>query len=176
MKRMTIILVFLSLVATGYPQSKQAMNARIDQLTSQVAEQNGNILVLIEQNKTLADQMQSLVAKVSSLETLVQALSKKPTVEIMDISNTSTPPTSTATQSNDQPKRCKAITAAGTQCSRNAQTGSDYCWQHQGTSVNSKSSSVPTSSGTYNGKTIYTGPRGGKYYINKNGNKTYIKK
>ena len=28
--------------------------------------------------------------------------------------------------------------------------------------------------GTYKGKKVYTGPRGGKYYINSNGNKTYI--
>ena len=28
--------------------------------------------------------------------------------------------------------------------------------------------------GEYNGKKVYTGPRGGKYYINKNGNKTYV--
>jgi hypothetical protein len=27
---------------------------------------------------------------------------------------------------------------------------------------------------TYNGHTVYTGPRGGCYYLNKNGNKTYI--
>ncbi len=26
----------------------------------------------------------------------------------------------------------------------------------------------------YNGHTIYLGPKGGKYYINGNGNKTYI--
>jgi colicin import membrane protein len=26
----------------------------------------------------------------------------------------------------------------------------------------------------YNGHKIYTGPRGGKYYINSNGKKTYI--
>ncbi len=26
----------------------------------------------------------------------------------------------------------------------------------------------------YNGHKIYTGPRGGRYYINSNGNKTYI--
>lgn len=26
----------------------------------------------------------------------------------------------------------------------------------------------------YNGKKVFTGPRGGKYYINKNVNKTYI--
>lgn len=32
-----------------------------------------------------------------------------------------------------------------------------------------------TPSGTYNGKTVYTGKNGGKYYINSNGNKTYIK-
>lgn len=28
---------------------------------------------------------------------------------------------------------------------------------------------------TYNGHKVYTGPRGGKYYINSHGNKTYIK-
>ena len=28
--------------------------------------------------------------------------------------------------------------------------------------------------GSYKGKKIFTGPRGGRYYINKNGNKTYI--
>ncbi|MEO5930009.1 MAG: hypothetical protein ABIR47_08755, partial [Candidatus Kapaibacterium sp.] len=27
---------------------------------------------------------------------------------------------------------------------------------------------------TYNGHVIYTGPRGGRYYINSSGNKTYI--
>ena len=26
----------------------------------------------------------------------------------------------------------------------------------------------------YNGHKVFTGPKGGKYYINKNGNKTYI--
>lgn len=28
--------------------------------------------------------------------------------------------------------------------------------------------------GEYKGKKVYTGPRGGRYYINKNGNKTYL--
>lgn len=27
-------------------------------------------------------------------------------------------------------KRCKAITKKKTQCKRNAEPGSDYCWQH----------------------------------------------
>jgi len=88
--------------------------------------------------------------------------------------------------------RCQAITQAGTQCKRNAQAGSKYCWQHQSyvgkdansqnnvsnTSGTTKNSSTTTkSSGTpSSGRTIMTGPRGGQYYINKNGNKTYIKK
>lgn len=33
----------------------------------------------------------------------------------------------------------------------------------------------PANGGTYNGHQVLIGPRGGKYYINKNGNKTYIK-
>ncbi len=28
--------------------------------------------------------------------------------------------------------------------------------------------------GTYNGKTLYTGPQGGCYYYNSNNNKTYV--
>jgi colicin import membrane protein len=32
-----------------------------------------------------------------------------------------------------------------------------------------------SSAGTYNGHQIYIGPRGGRYYINGNGNKTYIR-
>ena len=34
---------------------------------------------------------------------------------------------------------------------------------------------TPSGGESYNGHDITTGPRGGKYYINSNGNKTYIK-
>jgi hypothetical protein len=71
--------------------------------------------------------------------------------------------------------QCIAITKKGTQCSRNAQEGSDFCWQHNKNSSTIKSETKSNNSNP-TGRTIYTGPRGGKYYINKNGNKTYIKK
>lgn len=32
---------------------------------------------------------------------------------------------------SSSPGRCQAITKKGTQCSRNAQPGSAYCWQHK---------------------------------------------
>ena len=71
--------------------------------------------------------------------------------------------------------QCIAITKKGTQCSRNAQEGSDYCWQHNKSKSTIKSETKSSDSNS-SGRTIHTGPRGGKYYINKNGNKTYIKK
>ncbi|RTY93944.1 hypothetical protein [Flavobacterium sp. GT3R68] len=41
--------------------------------------------------------------------------------------------------------------------------------------TNERAPSVPDKvTGQYNGKKVYTGPRGGRYYINSNGNKTYI--
>lgn len=78
----------------------------------------------------------------------------------------------TSSEKNQEKKKCTAITKSGTQCSRNAEDGSDYCWQHNKTQVKETTKSSYNSSD----KTIYTGPRGGQYYINKNGKKTYIKK
>jgi len=98
----------------------------------------------------------------------------------------------------DAPKvagQCKALTQAGSQCKRSATTGTKFCWQHQTsrageikeenseTSGNTENkvttpetkSSSPANS--YSGsRTIQTGSRGGQYYINSNGNKTYVKR
>lgn len=44
-------------------------------------------------------------------------------------------------------------------------------------SITSNQTKANSSSGTTSsGRTLITGPRGGTYYINKNGNKTYVKK
>lgn len=72
-------------------------------------------------------------------------------------------------------KRCIAITKKGTQCTRNAEEGSDYCWQHNKSKTTIKSETKSYNSNS-SGRTIITGPRGGKYYINSHGNKTYIKR
>ncbi len=39
-----------------------------------------------------------------------------------------------------------------------------------------KQTTTPSYKSDNSNRTIHTGPRGGKYYINKNGKKTYIKK
>jgi micrococcal nuclease len=53
----------------------------------------------------------------------LQAAEKAPAVVQAVPPSTSTPPAS--------PGRCQAITKKGSQCSRRAQAGSSYCWQHQ---------------------------------------------
>lgn len=40
----------------------------------------------------------------------------------------------------------------------------------------SRKSQTVSHTETYNGHTVYTGPRGGKYYYNSNGNKVYIRR
>lgn len=40
-----------------------------------------------------------------------------------------------------QNNQCKAVTSKGTQCTRKAQDGTDYCWQHTGTSNNQSTTS-----------------------------------
>lgn len=51
-------------------------------------------------------------------------------------------------------------------------------YKSQGTKayISSDYSPSPSSGSSPSNHTIHTGPRGGKYYINKNGNKTYVKK
>jgi hypothetical protein len=48
--------------------------------------------------------------------------------------------------------------------------------KYRSSSTNTGSSRYSTPSSTGSNKTIYSGPKGGQYYINGKGNKTYIKK
>jgi len=82
----------------------------------------------------------------------------------------------TLKEENIKSDQCKAITAAGKRCSRMAQLGSDYCWQHNKTTITTTKSSSTSESNSSGSRTIQTGPRGGQYYINSHGNKTYIKR
>lgn len=86
-------------------------------------------------------------------------------------------------------KQCQAITSKGTQCKRSAEAGSNYCWQHKSTyepnsdvsdkkndSTTVKKSTTTPQSPSTGGRIYQTGPKGGTYYINSHGNKTYVKK
>lgn len=113
----------------------------------------------------------SLIRIINKQQAEIEQLkSKKDNDEVNNISNSET-----SKEKNVKILQCTAITKSGSQCKRNAQPNTKFCWQHQSSSSQENLKSNSTSNEYYNGHKIITGPRGGKYYINRNGNKTYIK-
>lgn len=135
------------------------------------------ILLMVMSNWVFGQDIQSLTKEIQDLRLRVETLERIIAIQFDSLpkyKNTATAPIAS------EVKRCIAITNAGTQCSRNAEPGSDYCWQHKKTYEPTTSTSVTkttsSSSTTSTGRTIHTGPRGGKYYINSSGKKVYVKK
>lgn len=73
-------------------------------------------------------------------------------------------------------KEQHARKTAAERASRSNSTYSSYPTYKSNSTYSSTNNYYSTPSSSSSGKTIYTGKRGGKYYINSNGNKTYIKK
>lgn len=117
--------------------------------------------------------IKSLEAQVNGLYLIIGSL--KNTSNVEQNSNQNNAPKEEKT--DNVSKQCKAITLSGSQCSRNAQNGSDFCWQHaKTTNTNQTNTSTSNTTTTNENKTIITGSRGGQYYINSKGNKTYIRR
>lgn len=167
-----ILLLFLS---TGlFGQKKSELSTQILNLETRLILLEKDVEKTKLENKILQQEVVSLKDQVSQMSLL---LSEKEKGTSADESESVTTKTST------EKKRCKAKTASGKQCSRDAQEGSDYCWQHRPTYEPSSTKKEDPGTGTKsnssvrsNTREIHTGPRGGKYYINANGKKTYIKK
>jgi hypothetical protein len=159
----------------AYPQSKKVLEARINELSAKIETVNVELRLLSEQNKNLTSEVESLKGRLSDSENGLQLLRAQPlpgNQPVMNSQNTEPVQNPTPTTA----KRCKAITASGSQCTRNAQEGSDYCWQHIKNYEAPKTSSSPGNINSSGSHEIQTGPRGGKYYINSSGKKTYIRK
>jgi type II secretory pathway pseudopilin PulG len=180
----SILMVLILSTTIGLSQSKKELEQKVSQLTSENQAIMNELLTVKQQMIDLKQEFMSLKNENELLRTQVSTPSnERSTNESLGIKGSS--PT------NNKPAvnlvaggRCQAITAAGNQCSRNADPGSNYCWQHKSTyepnNTQQKIVSTPTQkisgSSSSSGRTIYTGPRGGRYYINSHGNKTYIKK
>jgi colicin import membrane protein len=184
MKRLlTFVLVVITCqLALGQTKSElqQKVVTLVDEKMALQEEQiklKTEILELKEQILNLKNENQNLRAEVERLKT-TQA---SETANTLGATQAGATQRQNLTSNNSStPGRCQAITAKGTQCSRSADPGSNFCWQHKSTyepsgSTKSSVSSSSSSSSSSSGRTIYTGPRGGKYYINSKGNKVYVK-
>jgi colicin import membrane protein len=182
MKTYVLLFIILSTSSIGYPQTKKDLQEQVTALTLEKQKLMDDILNLKQQIIDLKTEVLEYKNENGRLQTeITKSNSARPDPSILPVT------TQNANTLQTSSGRCQAITANGTQCTRHSEPGSKYCWQHRKTyepestsASSSKSSSVSSSSNaassSYGGRTIYTGPRGGKYYINKNGNKTYIKK
>jgi regulator of replication initiation timing len=181
MKSYFVLIVFMFLGSIGFSQSKKELQQQVTTLTSEKQKLMGDVLDLKQQMLDLKTQVLDLKNENAKLQNELASRSTNST-DRSDIAITKPSDNSIQTTGG----RCQAITAKGTQCTRQADPGSKYCWQHKktyepqstSTSTNNNSSvSSPSSSGssTSGGRTIYTGSRGGQYYINSHGNKTYVK-
>jgi colicin import membrane protein len=168
-----ITVILLTLIFFCSAQSKNEIQQKLNALETSQSKLFQEISSLKQDIAVLKSELESVHRENDLLKQLISAGSGKQSMpdSIMQKS----------VDNNSTPGRCKAITSKGTQCSRTADVGSEYCWQHKSTyepnSTPNKSVTTPSKStgNTGSGRKIYTGPRGGKYYINSNGNKTYIK-
>ena len=176
MKNRLLFVCILLVPISAFSQSKKVLEARINELSAKIEAVNAEIRLLSEQNKNLGNEVETLKTRLSASEKELQAFrdlpqtGKQPAVDKGNNEPLQYPP---AGPSN----RCRAITSSGEQCSRNAREGSEYCWQHDKSAEAPKSTASPANSNNSSGsREILTGPRGGKYYLNSSGKKTYIRR
>ncbi len=155
MKTIICIISVLCFIGCATPDQVTKQSDRIDELQKEVSYLHG---------------------KIDELNTSIQNLNSQAQPKIAPTQNSS------ASDNSQESGQCQAITKKGTQCSRIAQAGSKFCWQHQGsTTTIERSNSTDTnteikSTPSAGDGTIHTGPRGGQYRISASGKKVYIRK
>lgn len=169
-KLTTFILIITTLFCSA--QSKKELNLKIQSLEKAQSELYSVVFTLREDVLVMKSELVSIKRENDYLKQLIASGNSNRTVQDTLKSK--------AVDNSSPPGRCKAITSKGSQCSRTAEVGSEYCWQHKSTyepnSTKPAKSSGSSGGATGSGREIHTGPRGGKYYINSKGNKVYIKK
>jgi hypothetical protein len=182
MKFYLVLISLLFIGSIGFSQSKKDLHEQVTALTTDKQKLMDDVLNLKQQIIDLKTEIldcKNENGKLQSELATKNTSSLNPSEAAMASQYVNTSQTNSG--------RCQAITAKGTQCTRHAEPGSKYCWQHKktyepaSTSASSsmstpKSSTNGSSSSSYGSRVIQTGPRGGQYYINSHGNKTYIKR
>lgn len=155
--RMNKILVLaFSLVVTmalpSYGQSKKELKAQIEKLQTQLVQTQKFNDALLTQNEDLRKRIETI------RKCIIETTSDIPAAVSRD--NATTQSCSVVSHTDNSPTSKVASTSASTSSYSPRKTSS-----YSGSSYSSSS-----------GRTIYTGPRGGRYYINSKGNKVYIKR
>lgn len=155
MKKILILAFFImpAMAWPSYSQSKKELKEQIEKLQIQLAQSQEYNYALLTQNEDLRKRIGQI------LNCVIEATDNIPAAVSLD---------NVKTQSNTGVSHPNNNSAVSNASSRPASTSS---YSPRKTSSYSGSSYSSSS-----GRTIYTGPRGGRYYINSKGNKVYIKR
>lgn len=159
---------FAQTVDTGTPttKTKRKYTKKSDASTSTMVTANGPVTAVNTDAKPKRKYTKktavAVTPAVSTTTTDNSMVKPKRTYTRKTVLNSATPTTSTV-----QPAASAQPATKYTQTATPAKTALAH------NSV--KQAYNPTNGGDYNGHQVLVGPKGGKYYINKNGNKTYIK-
>lgn len=156
MKKSTIILFALLISYTGFSQSKKVLKQQIVGLTNQVDSLRSVSKNLSEKNGRANKQVDSLKFKIFEMD-LDLKTSKR---NLEDC------------KSREERQKSEAIK---TQIQAKPENNSINSSNPDSPSIKSTNQSISTGA-TGEGQKIYTGPRGGRYYINGSGKKVYIKR
>lgn len=173
MKKAILFLMIILCALSSFSQSKKVLNAKIDALSSKIDALTSKIDAQNTKSEALNDKIISQAKEIDHLSAIIESMKS----ELQELSS----PQQISTSSTTPVKiyyegRCKGLTSSGSQCTRKAASGSEFCWQHDSKNTSTKPTGTSTKSSYSGSQQIQTGPRGGQYYINSKGNKTYIKK
>lgn len=132
MKKIVMLLSILIMsTSCGTYQMIAALQSRVDQLNEKVGILEQDVDDLQIQAVEQRERSELLLRTFNSISQPLPTNQSSNTSETVRSATSESETSSTVNSSSSQIRRCQAITKAGTQCKRNAQPGSNYCWQHQ---------------------------------------------
>ena len=131
--RILLICSYIFIVNATSAQSKKELAKSITALESKVELLTAKSELLQIENKQLREQMNNMMSLIIEMNKsqAKQSTSNQVVPSVPDSRTNSNSNSSKIEQSKPvSVSRCQATTKKGNQCSRNAQPGRSYCWQH----------------------------------------------
>lgn len=132
--KIVLIIVFFLMMSVSYAQSKKELAKSIQVLENEVVLLKSKTEMLQSENVQLSAQVNNLMSLIIEMNK-TQIRGNAPAQNPATTTENNTPNTTKPSVKREQSapvssSQCQATTKKGTQCSRRAQPGRSYCWQH----------------------------------------------
>lgn len=132
--KIILTIVFFLMISVSYAQSKKELAKTLKVLENEVVLLKSKTDILQSENAQLRSQinnMMSLIIEMNKTQIRGNAQPQNPaTTTENNTPNNNKPSVKREQSAPVSSSQCQATTKKGTQCSRRAQPGRSYCWQH----------------------------------------------